>query len=161
MRLIAIWAMDKNRLIGNKNRIPWYLPADFAHFKKVTMGFPIIMGRKTYESIGHSLPGRQNIILTRNKDLEIENCDIINSYEDLKKFNFDTVYVIGGSEVYSLLMPHIDTIVVTEIDHEFEGDAYAPEIDLTEWELVSYIKGVKDERNIYDHYFKKYKRKNF
>ena len=132
MTLSIITAMSQNRVIGNKNRLPWHLPEDLKHFKRLTMGHPVIMGRKTYESIGRLLPKRQNVILTRDKTYRIEGATVIHSLEEaLALFPADeNVFVIGGADVYRQALPHVTYIYLTLIHKDVEGDAYFPEVDL-------------------------------
>ncbi len=155
-------AMDKNRVIGKDNSIPWHLPEDLKFFKKVTMGHPIVMGRKTYESIGKPLPGRENVIVTRNVDYKAEGCIVLHSIEELKKYideKNEEVSIIGGAQLFKETFPIADRLYITEIHREFEGDTFFPEYPESEWTLTSKEKGVKDEKNPYDYYFMIYDRK--
>ncbi|MBD8068077.1 dihydrofolate reductase [Bacillus sp. PS06] len=154
-------AIDKNRLIGKDNDLPWHLPADLAYFKQVTMGHSIVMGRKTYESIGRPLPGRENIVITRDESYSIEGCKVIHSIDEILQLNSadQELFVIGGSEIFKGILPFADKLYLTEIDEEFEGDTYFPEIHFEDWELDSKEKGVKDEKNPYDYYFCVYKKR--
>lgn len=155
-----IWAMDRNRVIGLGNSLPWSLPADLAYFKKMTTGHSIIMGRKTFESIGRALSGRINIIMTRDMSYSKDGCIICHSIEEaLKLAEGNEVFVIGGAEVYSKFLLVADRIYVTLIDEEFLGDVFFPNIQLDSWILISEDKGIKDEKNPYDYYFKVYDRK--
>ncbi|MNJ90147.1 Dihydrofolate reductase [compost metagenome] len=158
MKLFIIVAHDKNKLIGKNNELPWNLPEDLKYFKKKTTNYPVIMGRKTFESIGKALPNRKNIILTRDKDYSAENCRVINSTLELS-IRSDVGFVIGGSEIFNLLMPFVDKLFITRIDHEFEGDTYFSNYDDNEWKLISSEKGVKDEKNPYDYFFEVYDRR--
>lgn len=144
--------MDRNRLIGNKNQLPWHLPADFAHFKSVTMGKPIIMGRKTYESIGKPLPGRTNIVLSRDPDIHFEGVICVNSFEEALTAVQDEeeVMVIGGSAIYKMLLPRIDRMYITYVDAEFEGDAWFPEFDENQWLEKASVIYQADEKNLYN-----------
>jgi dihydrofolate reductase len=153
-------AMDKNRLIGVNNQLPWHLPADLAYFKKVTMGHPIIMGRKTFEAIGKPLPGRTNIIITRNPDYQAKDCKVytslpeaVHNYEEA-----ENVFVIGGAQIFKQSLPFADKLYITFIDHTFTGDTYFPEINMDEWVLESDVPGVTDEKNPYPYCFKVYRR---
>ncbi|MEH6888388.1 dihydrofolate reductase [Bacillus sp. JJ864] len=155
-------AMDKNRLIGKENQLPWHLPADLAYFKKVTMGHPIIMGRKTFESIGRPLPGRTNIILTRNQNYEMEGCKVIHSIDDVKKMDEhmnEELFVIGGAEIFKEVLPFADRLYITQIEEVFEGDTFFPEINYNEWEEISVTQGVTDEKNPYTYAYHVYGRK--
>lgn len=158
--LSGLVAMDKNRLIGRDNDLPWRLPADLAYFKKVTMGHPIVMGRKTFEAIGKPLPGRRNIIVTRNKQYKQPGCEVLYSIEDIYKVGGGTeeVFVIGGAEIFKEVMPMMDRLYVTYIDEEFEGDTYFPNINDNEWRIISEEPGITDEKNLYHHRFVVYGR---
>lgn len=161
-----ILAMDNNRVIGKDNDLPWHIPADLQYFKRVTMGKPIIMGRKTYESIGRPLPGRENIVVTRDKSYEAPGCTVIHDIQDVVKLamerssndNQDEMFVIGGAELFKLTFPYASRLYLTEIDHEFEGDTFFPPINESEWYIVSKEKGQKDDNNPYDYYFVVYER---
>lgn len=156
-----VFAMDKNRTIGSNNQLPWRLPADLAYFKKVTMGHPVVMGRKTHESIGKPLPGRQNVILTKNREYSSEGCIIVHSVEDvLHRFQKEAeVCIIGGSEIFKLFLPTANRLHITHIDYEFDGDAFFPEIHPEEWVEVSRKQGVTDEKNPYTYFFVVYDKK--
>jgi dihydrofolate reductase len=157
-----IVAMDQNRVIGKDNRLPWHLPADLAYFKKVTMGHAIVMGRKTFESIGRPLPGRENLIVTRNRSFQLEGCKVLHSIEEVKQFaekRNDEVFVIGGAELFQATLPFADRLYITKIEASFPGDTFYPAFDESEWQLVSYTKGIKDEKNPYDYAFIVYERK--
>jgi Dihydrofolate reductase len=157
MRKSIIVAMDKNDLIGNDNELPWYLPADLKYFKEITMGKTVVMGRKTFESIGKPLPNRENIVLTRDKNLKIDGCIVINSKEELEKLNKD-IFIIGGSEIFKIFLDDIDEIYVTKIEHEFFGNVYFPKINYNLFKETYNIKGTVDEKNIYNHTFLKYEK---
>lgn len=149
-------AMDENRLIGKNNKLPWYLPADLQYFKKVTMGHPIVMGRKTFESIGRVLPGRENVIVTRNHDYKVEGCTILHDVSEIKTFadtSEEEVFVIGGAEIFKEILPVTDRLYITQIHEVFEGDTYFPEINEAEWENVVTIPGVTDDKNLHAHDF--------
>jgi dihydrofolate reductase len=156
-----IVAMDKNRVIGKDNQLPWHLPADLKFFKKTTMGHPIVMGRKTHESIGKPLPGRENIIVTRNKQYQPEGCMVIHSLAELKRLESkkeEEVFVIGGAEIFKTIFPIADRLYITMIAHEFAGDTYFPEFNESDWNLVSIAKGETDESNPYEYSFNIYER---
>lgn len=157
-----IWAMDENRAIGLNNQLPWYLPEDLKFFKRTTMGHPIAMGRKTWDSIGRPLPGRENIVITRNPAFTCDSCTVLNSVEALVEYSKqkeDEIFVIGGAEIFKLVLPHADRLYVTRIYEEFEGDTFFPELTMSEWVLISKEKGLRDEKNPYDYKFEIYKRK--
>ena len=150
-----IWGQDRNRLIGADNALPWKLPADMAWFKKSTMGKPILMGRKTYESIGRPLPGRTNLILTRQQELQIEGCTVVHNLEAALAAvpEADEIMVMGGAEIYALLLDQAERLYITEIDAEFNGDAWFPEFDHELWQEVSRESHLPDEKNIYPYAF--------
>lgn len=157
-----IWAMDENRVIGYHNQLPWRLPEDLKFFKRVTMGHPIMMGRKTFESIGKPLPGRENIIVTRDESYQKDGCAVMNSIEgfmDYAKGKEEEIFVIGGAEIFKEVLPKADKLYLTMIHHQFEGDTFFPVFDIEKWELESREIGLKDEKNTYDYEFLIYKRK--
>ncbi len=137
-KLSIICAMDENRLIGNKNALPWHLPADLAYFKKTTLHKPILMGRKTYESIGRPLPGRRNIIITRNPDYHQPGCESVASIDAALALVDDQVeaMLIGGASLYDQTINLAQTLYITEIHGQFEGDAWFPEIDSKRWKEI-------------------------
>lgn len=144
--------MDRNRLIGINNQLPWHLPADFAHFKSVTMNKPVVMGRKTYESIGRPLPGRTNIVLSRNPDAHYDGVVTVANFDDACKVvpEAEEVMVIGGSAIYEMLMPRVQRMYITYVDGEFEGDAWFPEFSDEEWVEVDSKIHAADDKNKYD-----------
>jgi dihydrofolate reductase len=152
MIVSIIAAMDRNHLIGNKNQLPWHLPADFAHFKSVTMGKPVIMGRKTFESIGKPLPGRINIVLSRDPDISFEGVQCVSSFADAlaKVPDAQEVMVIGGSTIYEMLLSHVQRMYFTYVDAEFEGDAWFPQFDKNQWHETESVTRPADEKNRYD-----------
>jgi dihydrofolate reductase len=161
--LSFIVAMDKNRLIGKNNQLPWHLPEDLKFFKRVTMGHPIVMGRKTHESIGRILPGRENIVITRQQDYICKGCTMfysVDAFINYSKEQNDEIFVIGGAEIFKETFPYADRLYITFINEEFEGDTYFPNFNEEEWNLVSVEKGIKDEMNPYDYEFRIYDRKN-
>jgi dihydrofolate reductase len=154
MSISYIVAMDIQQAIGLGNDLPWRLPADLAYFKKTTMDHTILMGRKTYESIGKPLPNRTNVILTQNKNYHAEGCLIVHSVEEaVEQFKNEEIFVIGGAEVFQLFMPSVDRLYITLIEHEFKADTYFPEFDIEDWVLVSSEDGIKDAKNPYDYSF--------
>ncbi|MDQ6969367.1 MAG: type 3 dihydrofolate reductase [Mariprofundus sp.] len=155
MKISLIWAMDNNQLIGRNNTLPWHLPADMAWFKQHTMGKPILMGRKTYESIGRPLPGRVNLVLSQQADLKIDGCTVVASLAEAKKAVADAkeIMVMGGAEIYKLLFDLADRLYITEIDAVFEGDAYFPAFDRKAWQVISRDEHQPDEKNIYPYAF--------
>jgi dihydrofolate reductase len=136
MKISLIVAMASNRAIGLNNKMPWHLSADLKRFKKITMGSPILMGRKTFESIGHPLPGRTNIVLTRNPAYTQEGCVIVNDLETAIWTgcrHAGEIFVIGGADLYQVLLPRAETIYLTEIKKKFRGDTFFPELDMNGW----------------------------
>ncbi len=157
-----IWAMDETRVIGRDNKLPWHLPEDLKFFKRVTMGHPIAMGRKTFDSIGKPLPGRENIIITRDSLYQKEGCTVLHSIKELREYaseKDEDVFVIGGAEIFKEILPYADRLYLTMIHHVFEGDTYFPVFDMSRWELESREVGVKDEKNPYEYEFLIYKQK--
>lgn len=153
----AVVAMSENRVIGDENSLPWYLPADLQHFKKITLGHPILMGRKTYESIGQPLPQRTNIILTRNIQFSAPGCVVLNTLDQLDQQpalkEAKEIFVIGGAEIYRQLMPEITRIYMTVVHEQFEGDAFFPELDMSGWQQNGCEFHEADEHNEYDYSF--------
>ena len=145
-----IVAMDKNRLIGDSKKIPWHLPADFAHFKETTIGHPIIMGRTTFESIGRPLPGRKNIVMTRG-DFSHDGVVVAHTFPEAVSLaeGDEEVFVIGGAQVYSQALSSVDRLYVTFVEGEFEGDTFFPEVEWREWKEVKSEKKEADERNLH------------
>ena len=151
MIISIIAAMDRNKLIGNNNQLPWHLPADFAHFKSVTMGKPIIMGRKTFESIGKPLPGRANIVLSRNVETQFEGVVCVSAFEEALTIVSDAeeVMIIGGSSIYEMLLPQINRMYLTFVDAEFDGDAWFPDYSEKEWLEIDSVTRQADDKNKY------------
>lgn len=136
--LTLIAAMGKNRAIGLDGRMPWHLPAELQHFKKTTMGKTIVMGRKTWQAIGRPLPGRQNIVVSRNPDFHAEGVDLAASVDDAVAMSqSDEVMIIGGGQLYTLALPSAERMVLTLIDIEPEADTWFPEWDDGSWSQVS------------------------
>lgn len=135
MKISLIVAMASNRVIGLNNQMPWHLSADLKKFKKITMGAPILMGRKTYESIGRPLPGRTNIIISRNPAYSQPGCLVFNDIDQALASCRDAeeIFVIGGSDFYKSMLPVADTLYLTQIHQEFPGDTFFPEIDADQW----------------------------
>ncbi len=128
-QLIAVVAMTPERVIGKDGSMPWHMPEDLKLFKKLTMGHPILMGRKTFESIGRPLPGRQNIVLTRQSDWSAEGVDVIHDIADIATLDLmdEQVMLIGGGELYAMMLEHCDSLLVSEIQQSYDGDTYFPE----------------------------------
>lgn len=160
MSLSLIVAMGRNRVIGNNNRLPWHLPEDLAYFKRVTSGHTVLMGRKTFESIGRPLPNRRNVVITRDPTYRASGCDVVHSLrEAVDRHRDDEIFVIGGAEIYRQALPLADKLYVTYIDEDFEGDRYFPELEPLEWKLVSEVPGTGNDDNPYSYTFRVYERK--
>lgn len=160
-KLTVIVAKAENNVIGNENQLIWHLPNDLKHFKNLTSGHPIIMGRKTFESIGKPLPNRTNIVITRNSNWNADGVLIANSLEQAieKAKEFDSeVFIIGGGNIYEQAMNLADVLVVTEVHHSFEGDTKFPEIDLNIWKEISREKFGKDEKHSVEYSFVQFER---
>ena len=152
--LSIIVAKAKNNIIGKENKLIWHLPEDLKHFKELTTGHTIIMGRKTFESLGRVLPNRKHVVFSQNPDFKVddENVEIVHSMLQIQEYieNDEENFVIGGAMIYNLLMQYVNKMYVTEIDKEFEGDAFFPKIDLDVWKEVSRKQGNTDEKAKYD-----------
>jgi len=160
MIISLIAAMDKNRLIGRANGLPWHLPADFKHFKEVTMAKPVIMGRKTFESIGKPLPGRQNIVISRS-GFNAEGITSVASIDEalVAAGNADEVMIIGGAGFYQQMIDRADRMYLTLVNAECEGDAWFPSYDESEWDVLSEQQFEADEKNNYAFSIGLYQRK--
>ena len=154
--------MDENKVIGRNNQLPWHLPEDLKFFKRVTMGHPIAMGRKTHQSIGRILPGRENMVITRQTEFQSEGCTVFHSLEDFLagvRERSEEIFVIGGAEIFKELFPYADRLYITRIYEEFEGDTFFPEFNWEDWKLISSEAGKSDEKNPYKFEFNIYDRK--
>ncbi|MDD5055911.1 MAG: dihydrofolate reductase [Candidatus Peribacteraceae bacterium] len=162
MIISMIVAADENNCIGAGNKLLWSLPDDMKHFRELTKGHPVIMGRKTHESIGKVLPGRRNIVISHRKDLKIDGCDIVDSLdraiELVKDDPSGEAFIIGGGEIYRQAMERADRIYLTRVDGEFTGDTFFPEIDEERWREVSREEHPADERHQYSFSFILYTR---
>ena len=161
--LSIIVAKAKNNTIGKDNKLLWHIPDDLRRFKELTTNHNIIMGRKTFESIGRILPNRKHIIFSQNPDFKIdnENIEIVHSMLQIQQYIEDENenFVIGGAMIYNLLMPYVTKMYVTEIDKDFEGDTVFPRINTETWQEVSREDGPKDEENNFKYEYVVYKRK--
>ncbi len=161
--LSTIVAIANNNVIGKDNKLIWHLPEDLKRFKQITTGKNIIMGRKTFESLGRVLPNRKHIILCNDMKMDIdnENVEILDDISKLDKYiNSDEEnFVIGGATIYKLLMPYVNKLYITKINQDFEGDVYFPEIKEAEWKEISKEKGLKNDENPYDYEYITYVRK--
>ncbi len=158
--MVIIAAMDKNRLIGKDNGLPWKLSADLQNFKKLTTGNAIIMGRKTWDSLGRALPNRKNIVVSRDVNLQIPGVHVVNSLAEAKRVAGEMkTFVIGGSQIYQLALNEATEMILTEVDATVEGDAWFPEFDQSAWQKVSTEEYGADEKNEFNfkvvHYIRK------
>ncbi len=157
MKISMIAAMAKNRVIGMNNKMPWHLPADLKHFKAVTLGKPVVMGRKTYESIGKALPGRTNIVITSNKSYSLPDAKVADSCDKAIKLAAEQskeVMIIGGGKIYETMLPKADRLYLTFIDLAVDGDTYFPDYEsVAQWIKTDSQQNLKDEKNIYDYEF--------
>ena len=160
--IAIVVAAAKNNVIGKDNGLIWHLPADLRHFKQMTLGHPMLMGRKTFESIGKPLPGRTSIIITTQKDYAAEGCIVTHSLqaaiEQATQLD-EEICIIGGAEIYRQALPLTDKIYLTRIHHSFEGDVFFPELKQEEWETVEQEHHEPDEKNKYSYSFFKLRRK--
>ncbi len=154
MILSIIVAIAKNHAIGKDNKLLWYLPNDLKHFKNTTSGHTVIMGRKTFDSVGKPLPKRRNIVITRQA-ISIEGCEVVDSLEAAIALckSEDEVFIVGGAEIYRQAIPLTDRIYLTIIDHEFDGDTFFPELNPDEWQESKREDFEPDEKNKYKYSF--------
>jgi dihydrofolate reductase len=155
MKICLIAACDKNLGIGYQGQLPWHLPADFAFFKAQTLGKALVMGRKTFESIGRPLPGRRNIILS-SQNYHHDGIEVIHAIDDVLSSQLEELMVIGGQQVYQLFLPFASQIILTEVDAECQVDAYFPRFSLQKFKCVSEKAHPADEKNAYAMTFKVY-----
>lgn len=153
--LSIVVAMDRNRLIGRGNALPWRLPADLKHFKAVTMGKPILMGRRTYESIGRPLPGRTNIVVSRDPHYAAPGCTVVPTIDAAlaAAAGAPEIMLIGGAQLYAELLPRTQRIYLTRIDAAFEGDTWFPELVPADWRELERSDHAPDEQNPYPYSF--------
>jgi dihydrofolate reductase len=156
----AIAAMAENRVIGSNNGLPWHLPADLSRFKALTMGHTVILGRRTFESIGRPLPGRRLVVLTRNPAYAREGIAVAGSLDQALALAGEEpeVFVAGGGEIFRLALPRIDRVYLTVVHAAVEGDTTFPDLAAGEWRLVEDVRHRADERNPYDYSFRRYER---
>ena len=159
--LALIVAMAENRVIGKNNELPWHLPGDLSYFKRVTLGKPIIMGRKTFESIGRPLPGRPNIVITRQAGWQPEGVTVCNSLEQASAYatsllvdlGVNEVMIIGGGDIYRQALPLVKRLYLTKVHAVVAGDAYFPEFDQRDWKQISEERHSSEGSNPYDYSF--------
>ena len=159
MRICLIWAMTRNRVIGRDNQLPWHLPDEMRHFMRTTLGKPVIMGRKQFESMGKPLPKRPNIVLSRNPEFAPDGVTVVRTFDDAIEYaeavnrdpHNDEIMVIGGAEVYALALPRADRLYYTLIDADLEGDTLFPQFELAQWREVSRVDHPADARHRYSY----------
>ena len=162
MSIKLICAVSKNNVIGNNNKLPWNISEDLKRFRELTSENIIVMGRKTYDSIGRPLPKRENLVLSKNKKLKIENVKVFNTPQEIldfyhKREEEKDLFIIGGTFIYELFIEYCDYLLITFVDKEYKGDAYFPKIDWTEWELTNEEKKSDEQENL-TYYFRDYKK---
>ena len=155
-RIALIWAMARNRVIGRHNALPWRLPVDMQHFRELTTGHPVIMGRKTFESLGRPLPNRTNIVITSDRHYAPPGCLVAHSLDEALAMagphvppNDPEIFVIGGEQLYAQMLPSADRLYVTLVETEVEGDAWFPEFDLSMWREIKRGLHPADDKNPY------------
>ncbi|EKB17791.1 hypothetical protein HMPREF1168_04018 [Aeromonas veronii AMC34] len=158
-----IAALAKKQVIGKNNLMPWHMPADLAHFKRVTLGKPVLMGRKTFESIGRPLPGRRNLVISRNPDYQAEGIEVVGSVEAalalLAGSSVEELMVIGGGHLYAEMLPSADCLYLTRIDLAVEGDTRFPAFDDGQWQRVDCESHPADEKNPHPYSFETWQRR--
>jgi dihydrofolate reductase len=159
--IVMIAAVAENNALGKNNELVWHLPNDFKRFKTLTSGHYIIMGRKTFESFPKPLPNRTHIVISRQEGYQPEGCIIVGSIEKALEIcpRNETIYIIGGGEIYNLGLPFTDKVEITRVHHSFDADAFFPEINLEEWEITASEFNKKDEKHLYDYTYQTYLRK--
>jgi dihydrofolate reductase len=160
-QLIIIAAIARNGVIGKDNTLPWHLPGDMAFFKKTTTGHTIVMGRKNYEDIGRPLPGRRNIVLSRDPGFSADGCEVVNSFADMlaATTHDKKTFIIGGAAIYKIALDRASKMFLTKINAEIEGDVYFPDINRDDWDLVSSEQFQPDKKNKFGFTIEEYKRK--
>jgi len=167
IRLSLMVAKASNRVIGRNNKLPWYLPNDLKYFKQVTFGKPVIMGRKTWDSLGKPLPGRTKIVITRQTDFQAEGAKVVATLDEAVTLaenvafieGQDEAVVMGGAEIYALALPKTDRLYLTEVHAEVDGDTWFPEYDTSEWKEIGREDFPAEGPNPYDYSFVVYERK--
>jgi dihydrofolate reductase len=163
MRVTLIAAMAENRVIGRDNALPWHLPDDLARFKQRTEGHVVIMGRRTFESVGRPLPNRRSIVITRKHDYHPPGAEIARSREEAleraRETKQDEVFILGGAEIYTVALPEVDRLELTIVHADVSGDTLFPECDLDEWSLIDEQRHEADPRHAYAFSFRTYERR--
>ena len=162
MILSLLVAADEKGVIGKNNQLPWHLPNDLRYFKNLTWAMPILMGRKTFESIGKPLPGRKSIVITRNKEWQHEGVETVHNIKEAinaaKRFGVKEIFIIGGAQIFQSAMETANRIYLTRIHHVFEGDVFLPPIENDKWKKVKSTYCSRDEKNLYPHTFEVWER---
>ena len=160
MKISVIAAMSENRVIGRDGSLPWHLPTDLARFKAITTGHTVIMGRKTFESVGQPLPNRRTIIITRNNDYQCAGVFIAHSLDEALDHaaREDEIFILGGEAVYRIALPRADCLYLTIVHATIEGDTYFPTLDFDDWKLVEDERYEVDDRHAYAFSFRRYER---
>ncbi|WP_035668419.1 dihydrofolate reductase [Flavobacterium sp. 83] len=159
--IVMIAAVAENNALGKNNELVWHLPNDFKRFKTLTSGHYIIMGRKTFESFPKPLPNRTHIVISRQEGYQPEGCIVVDSMHKALEIcpKNETTYIIGGGEIYNLGLSFTDKIEITKVHHNFEADAFFPEINLNEWEITASEFNQKDEKHLYSYTYQTFSRK--
>lgn len=159
MTLSILVAHDKQRVIGYQNQLPWHLPNDLKHVKQLSTGHTLVMGRKTFESIGKPLPNRRNVVLTNNHSFKHEGVDVIHSIEEINDIP-GQVFIFGGQTLFEEMIDKVDDMYITVVDGKFQGDTYFPPYTFEDWEVESSVEGQLDEKNTIPHTFLHLVRRN-
>lgn len=159
MTLSILVAHDKQRVIGNQNQLPWHLPNDLKHVKQLSTGHTLVMGRKTFESIGKPLPNRRNVVLTNNHSFKHEGVDVIHSIEEINDIP-GQVFIFGGQTLFEEMIDKVDDMYITVVDGKFQGDTFFPPYTFEDWEVESSVEGQLDEKNTIPHTFLHLVRRN-
>lgn len=160
MKITLIVAAAENNAIGKDNQMLWHLPNDFKYFKKQTLNHSVVMGRKTFESIGKPLPERRNIVITRNPDWMADDVDVANSLDEVLTYCRDEreIFIIGGANIYKQALPLASKVLLTRVHTNIDGDAYFPTLEPKDWDLVGSERHQADERHAYDYTFEVYEK---
>ncbi|MEX3466854.1 dihydrofolate reductase [Staphylococcus capitis] len=159
MTLSILVAHDKQRVIGYQNQLPWHLPNDLKHVKQLSTGHTLVMGRKTFESIGKPLPNRRNVVLTNNHSFKHEGVDVIHSIEEINDIP-GQVFIFGGQTLFEEMIDKVDDMYITVVDGKFQGDTFFPPYTFEDWEVESSVEGQLDEKNTIPHTFLHIVRRN-
>ena len=152
MTLSILVAHDQQRVIGYQNQLPWHLPNDLKHVKQLSTGHTLVMGRKTYESIGKPLPNRRNVVLTNNKSFHPEGVDVIHSFEEIKDLT-GHVFIFGGQTLFEEMIDKVDDMYITVVNGKFQGDTFFPRYTFEDWEVESSVEGELDEKILFHIHF--------